>query len=238
MGLGYIIEEVMKVKENELSVDDIQSIKDAVRERRPVNFYCYTLTLEQKQRFQKILEVFLEECDESYLFNCLSYCLFELLDNASKANAKRIFFREQHLNINDRTDYESGMKNFKANLSDNTKHYKDELEAGMLQVHLELSADDVISLSVSNNTKITESEYQRIQDKIEKTKGYSNVADAFADIDQTEGSGLGIITVVIMLRKLGLDTSSLKFSVRDDETVATIEIPKHMLVELSDLEAL
>ena len=228
----------MKVKENELSVDDIQSIKDAVRERRPVNFYCYTLTLEQKQRFQKILEVFLEECDESYLFNCLSYCLFELLDNASKANAKRIFFREQHLNINDRTDYESGMKNFKANLSDNTKHYKDELEAGMLQVHLELSADDVISLSVSNNTKITESEYQRIQDKIEKTKGYSNVADAFADIDQTEGSGLGIITVVIMLRKLGLDTSSLKFSVRDDETVATIEIPKHMLVELSDLEAL
>ena len=78
----------MKVETVELSMDDIQSIKDAVRERRPVNFYCYTLTLEQKQRFQNILNVFLEECDESYLFNCLSYCLFELLDNASKANAK------------------------------------------------------------------------------------------------------------------------------------------------------
>ena len=228
----------MKVSENELSVDDIQSIRDAVRERRPVNFYCYTLTLEQKKRFQKILEVFLEECDEAYLFNCLSYCLFELLDNASKANAKRIFFKEQHLNINNQADYENGMKSFKANLSDNTKHYKDELEAGLLQVHLELSANDVISLAVSNNTKITEAEYKRIQDKIEKTKGYQNVADAFSDIDQTEGSGLGIITVVIMLRKLGLNTSNLKFSVTEDETVATIEIPKHMIADLDDLESL
>lgn len=228
----------MKVADNELNFDDIQSIKDAVKDRRPINFYCYTLTLDQKQRFQKILEVFLNECDESYLFNCLSYCLFELLDNASKANAKRIFFKEQHLNINDQADYENGMKNFKANLSDNTKHYKDELEAGMLQVHLELSADDVISLSVSNNTKITEAEYKRIQEKIEKTKGYSNVADAFADIDQTEGSGLGIITVVIMLRKLGLTATSLRFSITEKETVATIEIPKHMLAELTDLETL
>ena len=228
----------MKVSENELSVDDIQSIRDAVRERRPVNFYCYTLTLEQKKRFQKILEVFLEECDEAYLFNCLSYCLFELLDNASKANAKRIFFKEQHLNINNQTDYENGMKSFKANLSDNTQHFKDELESGLLQVHLELSANDVISLAVSNNTKITEAEYKRIQDKIEKTKGYQNVADAFSDIDQTEGSGLGIITVVIMLRKLGLNTSNLKFSVTEDETVATIEIPKHMIADLDDLESL
>ena len=228
----------MKVETVELSMDDIQNIKDAVRERRPVNFYCYTLTLEQKQRFQNILNVFLKECDESYLFNCLSYCLFELLDNASKANAKRIFFKEQHLNINNQTDYENGMKSFKANLSDNTQHFKDELESGLLQVHLELSANDVISLAVSNNTKITEAEYKRIQDKIEKTKGYQNVADAFSDIDQTEGSGLGIITVVIMLRKLGLNTSNLKFSVTEDETVATIEIPKHMIADLDDLESL
>ncbi len=227
----------MKVEED-ITEEEVLSIKEAVKNRLPIDFFCYTLTLEQKQRFQRILKLFLDECDEAYLFNCLSYCLFELLDNASKANAKRIFFREQHLNINDQSDYENGMRNFKENLSDNTKHYKDELEAGMLQVHLELSADDVISLSVSNNTKITEAEYKRIQEKIEKTKGYNNVADAFADIDQTEGSGLGIITVVIMLRKLGLTATSLRFNITEKETVATIEIPKHMLAELTDLETL
>ena len=225
----------MKVDTVELSMDDIQSIKDAVRERRPVNFYCYTLTLEQKQRFQNILDVFLKECDESYLFNCLSYCLFELLDNASKANAKRIYFKEQHLNINDAGDYANGMKNFKSNLSDNTQHYKAELESGMLQVHLQLTANDVISLAVSNNTKITEAEYKRIQDKIAKTANYQNVADAFADIDQTEGSGLGIITIVIMLRKLGLNMECLNFSTTEDETIATIAIPKHLIKDAEEL---
>ena len=225
----------MKVDTVELSMDDIQSIKDAVRERRPVNFYCYTLTLEQKQRFQNILDVFLKECDEYYLFNCLSYCLFELLDNASKANAKRIYFKEQNLDIDNQKDYASGMKNFKSNLSDNKQHYKDELESGLFQVHLQLSANDVISLSVSNNTKITENEYKRIQDKIDKTKNYDNVADAFADIDQTEGSGLGIITIVIMLRKLGLTMDCLKFSTTEEETVASIVIPKNLLKDAEDL---
>ena len=154
----------------------------------------------------------------------------ELLDNASKANAKRIYFQEHHLDINNESDYKAGMKEFKEKLSDN--HYINEMETGMLQVHLQLSANDIISMTVSNNTKITNSEYERIQEKIEKTREYSDMADAFGDIDQTEGSGLGIITVVIMLKKLGLNTDNLKFKTTDSETVATIEVPKDSLLEV------
>ena len=80
----------MKVNDKVISEADIENIKIAVQSRQPVDFFCYTLTPEQKERFLKILKVFLEECDQDYLFNYLSYCLFELLDNASKANAKRI----------------------------------------------------------------------------------------------------------------------------------------------------
>jgi len=228
----------MKVESNNLSEEEILKIQEAVKKRLPVDFFCYTLTLEQKQRFQNILNVFLEACNEAYLFNCLSYCLFELLDNASKANAKRIFFQEQNLNINDAKDYRNGMREFRSNLSDNTEHYKNELATGKLQVHLQLSADDVISLSVTNNTKITNEEYKRIQDKIEKTKNYNDVSEAFTDIDQTEGSGLGLITIVIMLKKLGLDTNCLKFSTSEDETIASIIIPKENLIDLNDVEDL
>ena len=228
----------MKVQEENVSEEEILSIRKAVENRQPVDFYCYTLTLEQKKRFQSILNIFLDACHESYLFNCLSYCLFELLDNASKANAKRIFFQEQNLNINDAADYQNGMKNFKSNLSDNKEHYKEELASGRLQVHLQLSADDVICVSVTNNTKITNAEYKRIQDKIEKTKQYHDVSDAFADIDQTEGSGLGIITIMIMLKKLGLDTNCLKFSTSEDETIASIVIPKDSLIDVDEIDEL
>lgn len=222
----------MKVADKVITEADIENIKVAVKTRKPVDFYCYTLTPEQKSRFQDILNVFLKECDQQYLFNYLSYCLFELLDNASKANAKRIFFKEHNLNINDEQDYNNGMKSFKDTLDDNTLHYENELEAGQLKVHLLLSADDVISITVANNTKITDLEYKRIIEKIEKTKVYNTMADAINDIDQTEGSGLGIITVLIMLKKLGLASDHLKFKTTDTETIATIEIPKDTLEEL------
>ena len=194
----------MKVEETELSENEISYIKKAVKDRQPIDFFCYTLTPDQKIRFQKILAIFLEECNQMYLYNYLTYCLFELLDNGSKANAKRIFFQEHHLDINNEDDYKNGMKTFKETLLENTLHYQEKLKAGELRVHLLLTANDVISVTVSNNTKITDSEYARIQDKINKTKVYNSIAEAVSDIDQTEGSGLGIITVLVMLKKLGV----------------------------------
>lgn len=222
----------MKVEETELSENEISYIKKAVKDRHPIDFFCYTLTPDQKIRFQKILAIFLEECNQMYLYNYLTYCLFELLDNGSKANAKRIFFQEHHLDINNEDDYKNGMKTFKETLLENTLHYQEKLKAGELRVHLLLTANDVISVTVSNNTKITDSEYARIQDKINKTKVYNSIAEAVSDIDQTEGSGLGIITVLVMLKKLGLDANNLKFDTTENETVATIEIPKDTIEEI------
>ena len=222
----------MKVENVDLSGEEIAYIKQCVRERKPIDFFCYTLTPDQKTRFQKILSIFLQECNQMHLYNYLSYCLFELLDNASKANAKRIFFKENNLDINDENDYKNGMKSFRETLIENTSHYEEKLEEGELRVHLLLTANDIISVTVTNNTKITDSEYARIQDKIERTKIYQTMADAMADIDQTEGSGLGIITVLVMLKKLGLDAQHLHFDTSDTETVATIEIPKDSMEEI------
>ena len=77
------------------------------------------------------------------------------------------------------------MKSFRETLIENTHHYEEKLEEGELRVHLLLTANDIISVTVTNNTKITDSEYARIQDKIERTKIYQTMADAMADIDQT-----------------------------------------------------
>lgn len=216
----------------QLSEEDISLIKEAVANRKPIEFYCYTLTPDQKIRFQNILKMFLEECGQDHLVNCLSYCLLELLDNASKANAKRIFFQENKLDINNKEDYENGMKTFRKTITDDTHHYMAGLKEGYLQVYLRLSANDFITLKVLNNTKITNEEKLRIQQKIENTKNYNTLEDAFKDIDQTEGSGLGIVSIILILKRLGLDTSHLNFNTTDNETVATIKIPIDSFEEL------
>ena len=42
----------MKVTEKELSADDIKSIKDAIKERRPVHFSCYTLLRRNQKKLR------------------------------------------------------------------------------------------------------------------------------------------------------------------------------------------
>lgn len=211
---------VAKLQDSEFSI-----IKEAVQKRQNLDFFCYTLTPEVKERFQKVLEVFLSECSQQHLYNCISYCVLELLDNASKANAKRIYFQERKLNIKDANDYSSGMQDFRVAITENTKHYNEELEGGFLQINLLLSADDNICIKVANNSQITPTEYQRILDRIEKTKNYNSMADAMNELDQTEGAGWGIISIVLMLRKFGLGPDHLSFAMSDTETVVSISFP-------------
>lgn len=223
------------VEPTKLNDEEISKIKAAIAEKRSVEFTCYTLTPEQKSRFLGVLSCFLEECGQSQLFNYLSYCLLELLDNASKANAKRIYFQRKNLNINDEKDYANGMADFKTNLDVNNTDYFDELNKGYLQVILHLSSDDNIVLKVTNNTKVTEKEYNRILSKIENTNKYASFQDALADIDATEGCGLGIVSIILMLKNLGLSKDNLKFNVTDDQTEAIIEIPTDLYADLESL---
>ena len=85
---------------------------------------------------------------------------------------------------------------------------------------------------VTNNTKLTEFEQERINDKINKTRNSEFIGDAFTDVDQTEGSGLGIISIIFMLRRLGLETESLSFTTDASSTIAIIEIPADSFIML------
>lgn len=222
----------MRIDIGHIGDEEIAKIKEATQTRETIEFYSNVMTREIEENFQRVLVVFLTACNQTHLFNCLSYCTLELLANANKANAKRLYFKEQNLNITNEKDYSSGMENFKAALSGNKIHYMTELETSLLEIHLFLTSDDVITVKVSNNTQITPFEYQRIQEKIAMAKQYDSMEAALTCVDQTEGSGLGLIIIVLMLKELGLDETHLKYDINSNETVATIEIPLDSYAEL------
>lgn len=222
----------MRIDIGHIGEEEIASIKSATKNRESMEFFSNTLTRDIEENFQRVLTVFLTECDQTHLFNTLSYCTLELLANANKANAKRLYFKEQKLDIDNENDYSSGMENFRAALTGNKIHYMTELETSVLQINLFLSNEGIITVRVSNNTQITPTEYQRIQDKIKIAQQYKSMEEALSYIDQTEGSGLGIIIIELMLKELGLDENHLRFETKDNETVATIEVPIDTFAEL------
>ena len=73
---------------------------------------------------------------------------------------------------------------------------------------------------------MTKIEQIRIFDRIARSRAFTSMEEAFATVlDQTEGAGLGIVILILMLKKIGLDEDSFAIDVEDKETVATLNIP-------------
>jgi len=78
--------------------------------------FVYSLkspTPENKDVLKTIVLEYLKCIQLEKSYNLLCLCLEEIISNSVKANIKRAFFISNNLNINNKDDYEKGMKTFK-----------------------------------------------------------------------------------------------------------------------------
>ena len=157
----------------------------------------------------------------------LKYCLNELTTNSKKANTKRIYFKEKGLDIKDPKQYEEGMKNFKEDTLNNIEHYMRKQKDAGLYIKLILQAkNDKIKLEVKNNCEMTFYEYKRIHDKLSRAQQYTSVDQAMNQVlDASEGAGLGIIIMILMLEKIGLTEENYQVISENGETITRIILP-------------
>ena len=209
--------------EEQLELDRIK-IKNAVRYQLPIEITSYTLPRNMEIYIRKILEIFLEECRQEHMYECLNFCLGELLTNSKKANTKRVYFAERKLDINNKEDYELGMENFKVDTITNIDHYLELQKKSGLYIKLVLqNKGDQIKVEISNNATMTVFEKERVQKKLDSVHQFDDMQEVFTNVlDQSEGAGLGIIIIVLMLKKIGL--SKENFQVLSEEGLTTTKI--------------
>ncbi|MDR0320986.1 MAG: HDOD domain-containing protein [Treponema sp.] len=224
----------------ELVVDE-EKIKKAIQSGLPLAITTYTLPREIEVYIEQVIEAFLKQMDQLKLKDYIIYCVQELVVNAKKANTKRVYFTERGLDINNDEEYKEGMKNFKEETVGNIAHYLQlQKEKGLyIKVILQVKRN-VINIEIRNNVATTKLEYLRIQDKMARSRQYNNLEDAMSHIlDDSEGAGLGLVILVLMLKKIGLDDDAFTLKSTSKHTIASISIPldqamvKNLLV-LSD----
>ena len=206
---------------------DREKIKTSVGLQLPIEMTSYTLPRNTEAYIRGILEIFLEECHQNHLKEYLNFCLSELLTNAKKANTKRVYFQEKGLDINNPEDYEKGMENFKMDTLTNIDHYLElQKKAGLyIKLSLRILADKIY-IEIRNNSKLTVFEKERIQQKLDSVQQYKEMDEVFTNVlDQSEGAGLGIIIIILMLQKVGLSKENYQVLSEDDETATRIILP-------------
>ncbi|MDR1899898.1 MAG: HDOD domain-containing protein, partial [Treponema sp.] len=154
-------------------------------------------------------------------------CVQELAVNAKKANTKRVYFTERGLDLANPDDYKEGMEHFKENTLSNIAHYLQLQKEKGLYIKLILQIKkNIIHIEVRNNVAVTKTELIRIHDKLARSRQYNNLEDALSQVlDDSEGAGLGLVILVLMLKKMGLDEDCFDILGTDKETIARIVIP-------------
>lgn len=206
---------------------DASKIKMAIRSGIPLSITTYTLPHEMEVYMGDVLTAFLTELNQQHMIQYLSYCLNELITNAKKANTKRVYFKEKGLDITNEADYAEGMKNFKEDTLNNIKYYlQKQKEAGLYVKLLLQMRNNKIKVEVRNNSALTVFEYKRIHDKLACAQQYTSVEEALTQIlDNTEGAGLGLVIMILMLEKIGLTEENFQTLCENGETITRIILP-------------
>ena len=206
---------------------DVERLRRCVHSSIPISFKTYTLPHETEVYLEKVLGILLAELGQERLKDPLAYCLRELAVNAKKANTKRVYFTERALNLNDEGDYREGMKGFKTDTLENIQYYLEKQKAMGLYVKVTFHATGkTLVIRVRNNTEITRAEQMRVFDRIARARGFATLEEAFDKTqDYVEGAGLGIVILILILRKVGLSEESFSVDMVEGETVATLTIP-------------
>jgi putative nucleotidyltransferase with HDIG domain len=211
---------------HELVVDE-SKVKKAVQSGIPLTITTFTLPHEIEMYIEQVVAVFLKLVNQENLKDYIVYCVQELAVNAKKANTKRVYFIERGLDLANPEDYAEGMANFKENTLNNIAHYLQLQKEKGLYIKLILQIKkNIIHIEVRNNVAVTKTELIRIHDKLARSRQYNSLEDAFAQVlDDSEGAGLGLVILVLMLKKMGLDEDCFDILGTEKETIARIVIP-------------
>ncbi|WCL48786.1 hypothetical protein [Leptospira sp. GIMC2001] len=205
-------------------------IFDSIDKEKILSVKTYFLSDYGEKLIHKIISTILTKYNRMDLLDMSYSAAKELVINGTKANLKRVVFKDLGLDIYDPNDYAKGMLEFKDNLAEEKViAYKPKFKKYDLPVICTMYFNqNVLNIKVKNNFPLLAQEEEKIRTKFDRAKSFSSLIDFFMEHgDESEGAGLGLTMVGIMLDESGANkhSFSLYSSQEFNETVAKIEIP-------------
>lgn len=204
-------------------------IDEAIEEEQPIKIKAYGILPKTETGMSYITESILTKYDQIDLLGAVYTAVKELAVNGAKANLKSVLFDEMNIGLSDDEEYEHGMQYFRDHMSEDWV-YEYSLKARDKDLHVDIVFDyneSRLIIEVINNRAISRREDERIREKFQRAMGYDDIAQFYLEGgDASEGAGMGIVLVTMMLKAEGIDPHL--FTIRSnyrDTTIAKIEIP-------------
>ena len=212
----------------------LQQINDnidvAVRDGRALTLKTHRMTDLVEKHIQHAIESILDKNARPQLVTTVYTILKELVINGCKANQKRVFFEERGLSINNEADYARGNEEYKRIFSEQMAfEYGQKARTKGYFCLIDFQFDqDGLTAEVVNNTGIARQEEATMREKFKKAMSYNDIAEFYMDqamSSESEGAGLGIALIIILLKGENIDPGMFRIITEKDRTMARLEIP-------------
>ncbi len=159
---------------------NLKDLNHSVLENIPVHYRFHNLTENVDSTISRTLDRYLIQLDIIYVRDSVLTTLKETIANSIKANIKRIYFQELKADIHNPVIYKQKISGFKKDYLDNKEKYEELLFKNNFVVLVSFIYNkDMIRIRVMNNVKLSPTEVERINQRIEKARLYNDLAEAF-----------------------------------------------------------
>lgn len=169
----------------------------------------------------------LAERDLTFLMDTLITVMRELIFNALKANAKRLFYAEKNLDLECKGECDKAITEFNRIITESCFPMEESIRSSSYRIRLMLkNVGNGIEVVVQNNVILTTVEKEKITWRLEKGESEKHFNDIYDKAyDSTEGAGLGLILIQFLLKNAGFSHPLLTLEATDQHTAFTFFIP-------------
>ena len=170
----------------------------------------------------------LSELDLAFLSEPTFVITRELLSNASKANAKRIYLHFENKEHGTEEQYTKAMKGFANRVLEHWEDFRKQHKNNEYYTKLLFQLKDKhLHIEVRNNAALLPREVERIRSRLELFKEHQELDAVFASVrDESEGAGLGLVLTLVLLQNAGIPGNHFRIDTNGEETIARIALPR------------
>ncbi|EQA61607.1 MULTISPECIES: hypothetical protein [Leptospira] len=205
-----------------------QKLIELIRTRSQITLQSSRMNSKLEHYVLKIITEILTKVGQTRYIEMLYTITKEMSINGVKANQKRVFFEDEGLDIRNPEHYEKGIAAFKAKFSEKmVDEYGKRCLARGISIKLNIIyTNEGLVVEVTNNTPVIQEEEKRMREKMKKAMSYNDIAEFYMDnMDNTEGAGLGIALIMILLKSENIDPHLFRIITGEHETTSRVEIP-------------
>lgn len=175
----------------------------------------------------QFLNRILGELDLSFLSEPVYVILKELAANASRANAKRIYFQENQINPENPDSYQKGMKSFHNEVIEDWDNWRLSHSRNNYFVEIKIGLkDNLLRIQITNNAALFPKEAARIKERLDSFRKGHDIDQLLVEVmSDEEGAGLGLALIMTLLSNAGVPPENFKIGSENDKTICAIGIP-------------